>query len=215
MVDDNKAVREAMVVTTYRWIDAISEMCSERARRNGVTWQPRYRSPFRIFKYDLNHFLADRRGQVPVADLAAILKSRKFHPSTQRRLEEAEKGPENDPDSVACQADAAYREQFRETVVKAMDRLKLDAFLYPTWSNPPRLIGDLNTPAGDNSQIFSPTTGFPAINVPMGYSRGGTLPVGMTFYGRAWSEALLIKLAYAYEQATKHRRPPVSTPPLL
>jgi len=166
------------------------------------------------FKYDLNHFLADRLGQVPMADLAAILKSGKFHPSTEKRLEDSEKGPENGPDSEACQANAAYREQFRETVVKTMDRLKLDAFVYPTWSNPPRLIGDLNTPAGDNSQAFSPTTGFPAINVPMGYSRGGTLPVGITFYGRAWSEAQLIKFAYAYEQATMHRRPPVSTPPL-
>jgi amidase len=166
------------------------------------------------FKYDLNRFLSDRAGQVPVADLAAILKSGKFHPSAQKRLEDAEKVPENGPDSEACQADAAYREQFRQTVLKTMDRLKLDAFVYPTWSNPPRLIGDLNTPAGDNSQIFSPTTGFPAINVPMGYSRGGTLPVGMTFYGRAWSDAQLIKLAYAYEQATMHRRPPASTPPL-
>jgi amidase len=166
------------------------------------------------FKYDLNRFLADRVGQVPVVDLAAILKSGRFHPSTQKRLEDAEKGPENGPSSEACQADAAYRESFRQTVVKTMDRLKLDAFVYPTWSNPPRLIGDLNTPAGDNSQVFSPTTGFPSINVPMGYSRGGTLPVGMTFYGRAWSEAPLIKLAYAYEQATKHRRPPISTPPL-
>lgn len=147
-------------------------------------------------------------------DLAAILKSGKFHPSVQKRLEDAEKGPENGPDSEACQADSAYREQFRQTVVKTMDRLKLDAFVYPTWSNPPRLIGDLNTPAGDNSQLFSPTTGFPAINVPMGYSRGGMLPVGMTFYGRAWSEARLIELAYAYEQATKHRRPPASAPPL-
>jgi amidase len=166
------------------------------------------------FKYDLNRFLAGRNGQVPMADLAAILKSEKFHPSTQKRLEDAEKGPENGPDSEACQSDDAYRAQFRETVVKTMDRLKLDAFVYPTWSNPPRLIGDLNTPAGDNSQIFSPTTGFPAINVPMGYSRGGTLPAGITFYGRAWSEAQLIKLAYAYEQATMHRRPPVSTPPV-
>ncbi len=171
-------------------------------------------NPCMGFKYDLNHFLADRSGQVPVADLTAIVKSGKFHPSAQKRLEDAEKGPENGPDSEACQADAAYREQFRETVLKTMDRLKLDAFVYPTWSNPPRLIGDLNTPAGDNSQIFSPTTGFPAINVPMGYSRGGTLPVGMTFYGRAWSEAQLIKLAYAYEQATLHRRPPATTPPL-
>ena len=81
--------------------------------------------------------------------------------------------------------------------MKTMDALKLDAFVYPTWSNPPRLIGDLNTPHGDNSQFFSPTTGFPSIQVPMGYTRGGLLPAGITFFGRAWAEATLIKLAYA------------------
>ena len=166
------------------------------------------------FKYDMNHFLADRAGQVPVADLTAIVKSGKFHPSVRRQLEQAESGPENGPESAACTADSAYRQQYAAAVSATMDRLKLDAFVYPTWSNPPRLIGDLNTPAGDNSQTFSPTTGFPAISVPMGYSHGGVLPVGVTFYGRAWSEAELIKLAYAYEQLTNHRRPPVSTPPL-
>jgi Asp-tRNA(Asn)/Glu-tRNA(Gln) amidotransferase A subunit family amidase len=76
------------------------------------------------------------------------------------------------------------------------------------------LIGDLNTAAGDNSQFFSPTTGFPAVNVPMGFTRGGTLPAGMTIYGRPWSDSTLIKLAYAYEQQTRHRRAPASTPPL-
>jgi len=166
------------------------------------------------FKYDLNHFLAARAGTAPVKDLAAIIQSRGFHPSVQLRLENAEKGPENGPDSSACAAENAYREQFRAAVIKAMDQLKLDAFVYPTWSNPPRLIGDLNTPAGDNSQVFSPTSGFPAVNVPMGYTRGGTLPAGMTIYGRAWSETKLIKYAYAYEQATHHRHPPFSTPPL-
>ena len=73
----------------------------------------------------------------------------------------------NGPESAACEAEADYREQFRAAVVRTMDAQKLDAFVYPTWSNPPRLIGDLNTPHRDNSQIFSPTTGFPAINVPM------------------------------------------------
>src|SRR5262249_41962556 len=159
-------------------------------------------------------FLEQRVGLVPLSNLTAILKSGKFHPSVQKRLEDAEKGPANGPDSEACKADTNYREQFREAVLKTMDRLRLDAFVYPTWSNPPRLIGDLNTPAGDNSQVFSPTTGFPAINVPMGYTRGGTLPVGITFYGRAWSDAQLIRYAYAYEQATQHRHAPASTPPL-
>jgi Asp-tRNA(Asn)/Glu-tRNA(Gln) amidotransferase A subunit family amidase len=166
------------------------------------------------FKYDLNQFLASRGDRMPVKTLAEIIKSGGFHPSAQRRLEQAESGPQNGPGSPACQAEGEYRDKVRAAVLKTMDGLKLDAFVYPTWSNVPRLIGDLNTPAGDNSQFFSPTTGFPAINVPMGFTRGGTLPAGMTIYGRAWSEAALIKYAYAFEQATHHRHAPASTPPL-
>jgi amidase len=166
------------------------------------------------FKYDINHYLAAQGDRVPVKTLAEIIKSGGFHPSAQRRLEQAEQGPENGPDSPACKAETAYRDQVRAAVTATMDKLHLDAFVYPTWSFPPRLIGDLNTPSGDNSQFYSPTTGFPAINVPMGFSRGGTLPAGMTIYGRAWSEPMLIKLSFAYEQATHHRHAPPSTPPL-
>ncbi len=166
------------------------------------------------FKYYLNRYLASQGDLVPVKSLAEIIKSGRFHPSVQRRLERSEAAPENGPDSVACRADASYREAVRQAVLRTMDKFKLDAFVYPTWSNPPRLIGDLNTPDGDNNQFFSPTTGFPAINVPMGFTRGGTLPAGMTIYGRAWSDAMLIKLAYSYESHTHHRRPPSSTPPV-
>jgi len=90
---------------------------------------------------------------------------------------------------------------------------RLDAFVYPSWNNPPRLIGDLNTPHGNNSPRLSPPTGFPAITVPMGFVRGG-LPVGLQFFGDAWSEPTLVRLTYGYEQATHHRRPPPTTPPL-
>jgi amidase len=166
------------------------------------------------FKHDINRFLGARADLVPVKNLAEIIKSGRFHPSVQRRLEQAERGPENGPESPACAADREYRSKVREAVLKTMDRLKLDVFVYPTWSNPPRLIGDLNTPHGDNSQFFSPTTGFPAVSVPMGYTRGGRLPAGMTVYGRPWSEATLLRIAYAYEQATRHRRPPASAPSL-
>jgi amidase len=165
------------------------------------------------FKYDINRYLASHGDKVPVKTLAEIVKAGRFHPTVQRRLEQAEQGPENGPESDACKAEQAYRDQVRAAVTQAMDALKLDAFVYATWSNPPRLIGDLNTPHGDNSQFFSPTTGFPSIQVPMGYTRG-VLPAGITFFGRAWSEATLIKLAYSYEQQTRHRRPPASTPPL-
>jgi Asp-tRNA(Asn)/Glu-tRNA(Gln) amidotransferase A subunit family amidase len=65
----------------------------------------------------------------------------------------------------------------------------------------------MKSPAGDNSQVLSPQTGFPAITVPMGFTHD-TLPAGLTFVGRSFSEGLLIKYAYGYEQATKHRQAP-------
>jgi Asp-tRNA(Asn)/Glu-tRNA(Gln) amidotransferase A subunit family amidase len=166
------------------------------------------------FKYDINRYLASHGDRVPVQSLAEIVASGRFHPSVRRQLEQTEQGPAHGPDTPECEADRAYRAQMREAVLATMTRLRLDAFVYPTWSNPPRLIGDLNTPHGDNSQLFSPTTGFPALQVPMGYTRGGRLPAGLTFFGRAWDEAALFRLGYAYEQATKHRRPPASAPSL-
>ena len=166
------------------------------------------------FKYDLNQFLAARKGRVPVNDLSEVVKGGKFHPTVRRQLEQAEQGAANGPGTPECVAEATYRDQVRAAVLKTMDALKLDAYVYPTWSNPPRLIGDLNTPGGDNSQFFSPTTGWPAVQVPMGYTRGGLLPAGITFFGRAWSEATLLGAAYSYEQTTRHRRPPPTTPPL-
>jgi len=111
--------------------------------------------------------------------------------------------------SPGCRSRDEFREKLRAAVVALMDSMQLDALVYPTWSNPPRLIGDLNTPGGDNNQLFAPSTGFPAITVPMGYTHDGTLPAGLQFFGRAWSEPRLLELAYAYEQATHHRRPPV------
>jgi Asp-tRNA(Asn)/Glu-tRNA(Gln) amidotransferase A subunit family amidase len=166
------------------------------------------------FKYDINQYLASHGDRIPMPSLEAIVESRRFHPSIESRLRNALEGDPQGPDSDACQADDAYRAAYGEAVTKAMDALRLDAYVYPTWSYPPRLIGDLNTPHGDNSQVFSPTSGFPAIQVPMGYTRNDTLPAGLTIFGRAWDEARLMRLAFAYEQATRHRRPPPTTPAL-
>jgi hypothetical protein len=57
-------------------------------------------------------------------------------------------------------------------VLKIMDDAKLDVLVYPSWNFPPRLIGDLNTPHGNNSPLVAPPAGFPAITVPMGFARG-------------------------------------------
>ena len=111
--------------------------------------------------------------------------------------------------SAGCRSREGVRAALRVAVTRMMDSLRLDALVYPTWSNPPRLIGDLNTPHGDNSQLFSPATGFPALTVPMGFTRDGRLPAGMTFFGRAFDEPRLIRLAYDYEQQQHLWRAPV------
>ncbi|WP_089200376.1 amidase family protein [Paenibacillus xerothermodurans] len=104
-----------------------------------------------------------------------------------------------------------YREKYRQAVLKAMADHDLDAIIYPTWNNPPRLIGDLTSPHGNNSGLMSPPTGFPALTVPMGFSHG-KYPAGLQMLGRPFSEGTLIQYAYAYEQATLHRQPPAVTP---
>jgi len=164
------------------------------------------------FKYDLEKWIASTGNRTPVKTLDELVRSGRFHPSVQTRLEAAQRATAPVDSQPGCAGNEAYRAGFRQVVGAAFDQLHLDAAVYPTWSNPPRLIGDLNTPGGDNSQVFSPTSGWPAVTVPMGYTRSNTLPIGMTIFGRAWSEGTLFKYAYSYEQATHHRRPPTSAP---
>jgi Asp-tRNA(Asn)/Glu-tRNA(Gln) amidotransferase A subunit family amidase len=163
------------------------------------------------FRYDIEGWLGRQGPRAPVHTVAEILKSGRFHPTIRPRLEAAQAESLPPARNPGCRNRDDFRAWLRTAVTTMMDTLRLDALVYPTWSNPPRLIGDLNTPAGDNSQLFSPSTGFPAITVPMGYTRR-SLPAGMTLFGRAWSEPVLIGLAYSYEQGTRHRRPPASTP---
>jgi amidase len=164
------------------------------------------------FKYDLNAYLAALGPQAPMKNLDEIIASRKFHPSIEKRMLDAQAEPPPDRNPKCREAEENGR-HLGQAVRAAMDALRLDALVYPTWNNPPRLIGDLNTPDGNNSSRIAPPTGFPAMTVPMGFSHA-TLPAGLQILGRPWSEPTLIKIAYAYEQATHHRRPPASTPPL-
>lgn len=98
---------------------------------------------------------------------------------------------------------------FRKAIEDEMDRLHLDAIVYPSWNNKPAKVVDfLKDYKGDNSRVIAPHTGQPAFTVPMGFTTGN-LPVGIQFLGRMYSEPTLIKLTYSYEQATKHRVAPV------
>jgi amidase len=84
---------------------------------------------------------------------------------------------------------------------------RVDAIVAPT-SGPPWLIDLVNGDVGAGGSSTTPcaVAGYPAVTVPMGYAHG--LPVGITFMGRAWSEATLLKFAYAYEQAALVRTAP-------
>jgi amidase len=160
------------------------------------------------FKHDLNNYLGALGDKAAARSLEQIIKSREFHPSVQVRLEAAQAADDVPGVSSGCRNREEFRQKLRTAVLKLLTSRNLDALIYPTWSNPPRLIGDLNTPAGDNNQLFAPATGFPAITVPMGYTRDNTLPAGLQFYGRPWDEAALLRMAHAYEYGTHHRRPP-------
>ncbi|MEM7131680.1 MAG: amidase family protein [Chloroflexota bacterium] len=164
------------------------------------------------FHQDLNGYLASLGSDAPMKNLAEIVEARRYHPSISQSLKETLE--ESTPEEEAAHARIAKNvERLKEVVRATMDQAKVDTLIYPTWNNLPRLIGDLNTPHGNNSWKLSPPTGFPAITVPMGFV-DGQLPAGLQFLGRAWSEPTLIKIVYAYEQSTQHRIPPASTPSL-
>jgi amidase len=102
---------------------------------------------------------------------------------------------------------AACRKSSREDGIDAlMDKERLDAIVAPTTG--PAHVTDVVYGDRDTGGSTTPAAvaGYPSITVPAGNVSG--LPVGLSFFGRAWSEPLLIKLAFAFEQATKFRFPP-------
>ena len=164
------------------------------------------------FKADLNAYLKTRGDKVPVKSMKEIIE---FNEKNRERempffgqeimLKAEAKGDLRTP---------AYRQALAknlrltrtEGIDAVMARHRLDALIAPTggpaWLTDPvngdHFTGGFSTPAA--------VAGYPHVTVPAGFVFG--LPVGLSFVGLAWSEAALIKYAYAYEQATSHRVPP-------
>ena len=99
----------------------------------------------------------------------------------------------------------AARETLGKAITTVMDASRLDAIVYPTVRRIAPPIG--GGQPGSNAAL-SANTGFPAISVPAGFTSGG-FPVGVELLGRSFAEPTLLALAFDYEQATRHRRPPV------
>ena len=161
-------------------------------------------------KADLNAYLATLGPGARVKTLADVIK---FNEENRDRempyfgqelfLQAQEKGPlTSKPYLDAVKKIGKFRKQYDSLMTKH----KLDAFVAPTdsaaWTidlvNGDHYIGGSSTPAA--------ICGYPNITAPAGYVHG--LPVGVSFFGGAWSEPVLLKLAYAFEQATRVRKPP-------
>lgn len=164
------------------------------------------------FKADLNSYLASLGARAPVKSLKEIIDFNEQYRDREMPffgqdlfIKAQSKGP---------LTDKAYRDALaknrrlsrKEGIDAVMDKHRLDALVAPTggpawptdWLNGDHFTGGYST--------ASAVAGYPHITVPAGYVFG--LPVGISFFGRAWSEPTLIKFAYAFEQATKVRRAP-------
>ena len=179
-------------------------------------------SEFTIFLYelkaDLNAYLAKLGPNAPVKTLKDIIEfndknSAKEMPyfGQDTFLKSEEKGPlttQEYIDAVAKARDLARKEGIDAT----MDKSNLDALVGPT-GGPAWLTDHINGDSfGGGSSSTAAVAGYPNITVPAGFVHG--LPVGISFFGRAWSEPILLRVAYAFEQATKARKAPGFAPTL-
>ena len=164
------------------------------------------------FKADLNSYLAGRGADTPVRNIKQVIE---FNEKNQDRelqffnqntmIKASEKSDLNTPAYRQALAKSKRMTQ-AEGIDAAMLKNKLDALVAPTdgipwltdFLNGDHFSGGCSTPAA--------VAGYPHVTVPAGYISG--LPLGVSFFGKAWSEGKLIKYAYAFEQATKHRQPP-------
>ena len=164
------------------------------------------------FKADLNAYLAVASSKTPVHSLKEIIEFNERNREKEMpffgldiMLKSEAKGPLTEQ-AYRDALELNHRLSRAEGIDGVMDAHKLDALVAPTagpsWLTD-HVTGDHDT--GGSSSLAA-VAGYPNINVPAGFVFG--MPVGVSFFGRAWSEPTLIKIAYAFEQATRARKAP-------
>ena len=167
------------------------------------------------FKSAFDNYLASLGPASPVKSLADFVARGQFHESMRRGLE-GDLAATDGPGSPAYLRMVERRTVLRQAVMTAIAANRLDAILYP---HQKRLVVPIGEDQAERNGVLSNSTGFPALTFPGGFSPPTEnaplgVPIGLELLGPEWSEPVLLKLAYAYEQATKHRTPPRSTPPI-
>jgi amidase len=168
------------------------------------------------FKADLNRYLGGLGKDAAVHSLQELIAFNEAHPDQEMSYfgQELfylaqEKGDLSSPEYVKLRK-RVQRLARDEGMDATLNEHQLDAHVAPT-NGPAWLTDWINGDhyVGGNSSVAA-NAGYPSITVPAGFVHG--LPIGLSFFSRAFSEPLLIKLAYAFEQATGHRRPPQFLP---
>ena len=167
-------------------------------------------------RYDIDAFLAARPG-LPMTRLRDILAAKKYHPKLDF-LEALAAGPSDPYADPEYYQRYAAREQFQRLVINAMAQAETRALVFPTAQVPAPSRAELD--GGKWPLLEFPTntliaaqTWMPAISVPAGFT-DTNLPVGLEMVGLPYREADLLSLAYAFEQATRHRKPSARVPEL-
>jgi Asp-tRNA(Asn)/Glu-tRNA(Gln) amidotransferase A subunit family amidase len=167
------------------------------------------------FKAAFDRYLAGLGPIAPVKSLAEFVARGQAHESMRRGLD-ADLAVVDGMNSPEHQRMMARRDALRQAVMTVMAANKLDAILYP---HQKRLVVPIGEEQADRNGVLSNSTGFPALTFPGGFSPRTPsapigVPVGLELLGPEWSEPVLFRIAWAYEQATKIRKPPPTTPPL-
>ena len=161
------------------------------------------------FKAGLNAYLSNLGPSAPLKSLEEIIAFNEEHKAVEMPyfgqelfIQAQEKGPLTDPEYLEA-LETTLRLSREEGIDKVMDEHDLDALVAPTggpaWKTD-LLNGD---PSGGESSSPAARAGYPNITVPAGNVRG--LPIGISFFGRAWSEPRLLRIAYAFEQSAHAR----------
>ncbi|HEV7559281.1 MAG TPA: amidase [Kofleriaceae bacterium] len=164
------------------------------------------------FRFDVNTYLRAEGTSVSFTDVATVFTRRQYAPDVKDSLNELVQPLDRAPETwvPACQRypNNPLRQAFLRDIVSAMDGANVDLLVFPTWTAVPAPLARAREDyAGDNSQLIAPSTGMPAATVPMGFSHD-IYPAGLQLVARPFAEATIFAAAYAYEQATHHRRPP-------